>query len=53
MKKELIGMLPPNEAPLVLLGKALHNVIDGDQPDLKRFKKQWANMNTKMNPPLE
>jgi hypothetical protein len=38
---------------LVLSGKALHNMIDADQPDLEQFKRQWANMNAKMKPPPE
>ncbi len=52
-KEELAGMLPENEAPLVLSGKALHNVVDADRPDMKVFKKLWKETNAKIKPPLE
>lgn len=41
---ELKNYLPSTEAPLVLGGKALHNVVDADQPSLENFKKQWQKM---------
>ncbi|MEM7368430.1 MAG: sulfatase [Bacteroidota bacterium] len=39
--------LPQTEAPLILQGKALHNVVDADQPSLDKFKKVWENMQKK------
>jgi hypothetical protein len=36
--------LPASEAPLVLQGKALHNVVDADKPSLENFKKMWDKM---------
>ncbi len=50
---DLKKWLPENEAPLVLKGKALHNVIDADQPELKDFKNSWENMNKNIKPPLK
>jgi len=36
--------LPQSEAPLVLQGKALHNVVDADHPSLEKFKAMWERM---------
>lgn len=44
IKSELKKYLPASEAPLVLQGKALHNVVDADKPSLDNFKKTWAKM---------
>lgn len=44
---EMKKWLPKNEAPLILPGKALHNVVDADQPSLTKFKKQWNEMQRK------
>jgi arylsulfatase A-like enzyme len=44
IKKELKQYLPKTEAPLVLQGKALHNVVDADQPSLESFMKLWEVM---------
>jgi arylsulfatase A-like enzyme len=52
-KKHLAKFLPQNEAPLVLEAKALHNVVDADQPSLEGFKKLWKRAKQKLDPPLE
>lgn len=52
-KRELAKWLPKKEAPLVYSGKALHNVVDADQPSLDGAKKLWKNVNAKIRPPLE
>lgn len=44
IKNEMKKYLPTNEAPLVLQGKALHNVVDADKPSLANFKKIWEKM---------
>ncbi len=44
IKSGLKGYLPASEAPLVMKGKALHNVVDADQPSLDNFKKVWKKM---------
>mgnify|MGYP003971209767 FL=1 len=44
IKSELKKYLPATEAPLVLQGKALHNIIDADQPSFENFKKMWDKM---------
>jgi len=44
IKNELKKYLPNREAPLVLQGKALHNVVDADQPSLDKFKELWEKM---------
>ena len=44
IKNEMKKYLPHNEVPLVLQGKALHNVVDADQPSLDNFKKLWEKM---------
>ena len=44
VKIDLKKYLPSSEAPLVLEGKALHNVVDADQPSLEKFQKLWAKM---------
>lgn len=44
IKNELKKYLPSTEAPLVLQGKALHNVVDADQPTLDKFKALWQKM---------
>lgn len=41
VKYKLKSYLPKTEAPLVLQGKALHNVVDADQPSLDKFKALW------------
>ena len=53
VKKELAEWLPKKEAPLILQGKALHNIVDADQPSLKRAKENWKRINAKIDPPLE
>ena len=52
-KRKLAAWLPPREAPLVLSGKALHGVIDADQPDVTAFRRQWNRINAEIEPPLE
>jgi len=52
-KKHLASFLPKDEAPLILEAKALHNVVDADQPSLDAFKKQWKRAKAKLNPPIE
>jgi hypothetical protein len=52
-KKKLAAWLPEREAPLVLSGKALHSVIDADQPDTSEFRQYWSGLSTKISPPLE
>lgn len=52
-KEELKKWLPENEAPLVLKGKALHNVADADKPDLKGAQKMWDRVNAVIQPPLD
>lgn len=44
IKIQLRKFLPKNEAPLVMEGKALHNVVDADKPSLKNFKRLWKKM---------
>jgi len=44
IKSELKKYLPASEAPLVMQGKALHNVVDADKSSLENFKKQWEKM---------
>ncbi|MFT6784010.1 MAG: hypothetical protein ACJA1A_003952, partial [Saprospiraceae bacterium] len=44
VKNVLKKYLPSSEAPLVLEGKALHNVVDADQPSLEKFQKLWSKM---------
>ena len=44
VKSSLKQYLPAYEAPLVLQGKALHNVVDADQPSLEKFKALWNKM---------
>ena len=44
VKYSLKQYLPASEAPLVLQGKALHNVVDADQPSLEKFKDLWRKM---------
>ncbi len=44
IKDEMKKYLPSNEAPLVLQGKTIHNVVDADQPSLERFKRIWKIM---------
>ena len=44
IKSELKKYLPATEAPLVLQGKALHNIVDADQSSLESFKKLWDKM---------
>ncbi|MDB4584250.1 sulfatase [Draconibacterium sp.] len=44
IKSELKKYLPATEAPLVLQGKALHNVVDADKPSLENFKALWKKM---------
>lgn len=41
VKTELKKYLPSNEAPLIMQGKALHNVVDADKPSLDKFKELW------------
>jgi len=41
---ELKKYLPKSEAALILKGKALHNVVDADQPSLEKFKELWNKM---------
>lgn len=52
-KAELAALLPKEEAPLVLSGKALHNVVDADKPDLGGTKKSWKSINQKIDPKLD
>ncbi len=52
-KKEMATWLPKNEAPLVLQGKALHNIVDADQPSLEKAKEAWSRINSKIKPSLE
>lgn len=52
LKTELAQWLPKSEAPLVTQGKALHNVVDKDKPDLMPTKKKFSAMNKKLKPPL-
>jgi arylsulfatase A-like enzyme len=52
-KVELANKLPKQEAPLVLSGKALHNVVDADQPKLDSIKRSWKSVNDQIEPPLE
>lgn len=47
IKNELKKYLPASEAPLVMQGKALHNVVDADKPSLDKFKKTWESMQKK------
>ncbi|MCF6333787.1 MAG: sulfatase-like hydrolase/transferase [Draconibacterium sp.] len=44
IKNEMKKFLPTSEAPLVLQGKALHNVVDTDKPSLANFNKMWEKM---------
>ena len=44
IKEMMRQYLPDREAPLVLEGKALHNVVDADQPSLDTFKELWQSM---------
>ncbi|MCG8310902.1 MAG: sulfatase [Cytophagales bacterium] len=44
IKNELKKYLPATEAPLVMQGKTLHNIVDADQPSLDKFKKLWSEM---------
>ena len=44
IKNEMKKYLPQNEAPLVMQGKALHNVVDADKPSLDKFKELWQKM---------
>lgn len=44
IKNELKKYLPASEAALVLQGKALHNVVDADQPSLESFMELWNKM---------
>lgn len=44
VKNKFKDYLPKTEAPLVLQGKALHNVVDADQPSLDKFKALWSVM---------
>ena len=53
IKKKLAAWIPVTEAPLVIKGKALHNVVDADKPDLEKAKAAWIRMNQKIKPPLE
>lgn len=53
IKKEMSSWLPKKEAALVLKGKALHNIVDADQTSLKKFKTQWSEINSRINPRLE
>jgi arylsulfatase A-like enzyme len=52
-KETLARHLPQQEAPLVLSGKALHNVVDADQPSLKQTQKTWQSIGSRIDPPLE
>jgi arylsulfatase A-like enzyme len=52
-KQKLAAMLPDREAPLVLSGKALHNVVDADKPDMEGVRKQWNFVNGQIDPPLD
>ncbi|MDG1873104.1 MAG: sulfatase [Mariniblastus sp.] len=53
--KEMATFLPKNEAPQVVTGRSLWNVIDADQPKkLKTFKNQtWPQMKEKLRPAIE
>ena len=53
IKDELSRWLPKAEAPLVLEGKALHNIVDADQPSLDKTKTNWDRMNKKIKPALD
>ena len=44
IKEMMKQYLPKSEAPLVLQGKALHNVVDADQPSLGKFRELWEQM---------
>jgi arylsulfatase A-like enzyme len=44
IKEMMRQYLPDSEAPLVLQGKALHNVVDADQPSLDAFTELWQTM---------
>jgi arylsulfatase A-like enzyme len=44
IKNEMKKYLPSHETPLVMKGKALHNVVDADKPSLENFKKVWHKM---------
>ena len=52
-KRELAAWLPRDEAPLVTSGKALHSVIDADEPDISEIRKEWARVAAQIDPPLE
>ena len=52
-KQKLATWLPKHEAPLVLSGKALHSVIDADEPDTSEIREYWSGLSGKINPPLE
>ncbi len=52
-KAKLAKMLPSREAPLVLSGKALHNVSDANQPSLDGARDLWKKTNAKITPALE
>ncbi len=52
-RKELAAWVPEREAPLVTSGKALHSVIDADQPDTSAFREEWRRVAAKIAPPLE
>lgn len=34
-------------------GKALHSVVDADQPDTSQFRVEWKGISTRIDPPLE
>ncbi len=52
-KQALAKWLPEKEAPLELQGKALHSVVDADQPDLAGTKALWDKVNATIEPPLD
>ena len=53
-KEKLARALPKNEAPLVVEGISLWNVVDADQPSSKmnQFKQQFERVNSRINPPF-
>lgn len=52
IKERFVRWIPHSEAPLVLKGKALHNIVDADQPSLVKTQERWKQMNSKIEPPL-
>ena len=52
MQRSPADCLPAEEAPLVRGGNALRG-IDANWPGLAKFRKQWNQVNAKIDPPLE